>query len=223
MCGRFAQYSSLNAIKKRLRLEEVTCDVNPSYNIAPSEDIIAIINHNGNRLGKLSWGFVPSWAKNIETAPKHINARMETIHKKPTFKTAFKNQRCLIPADGYYEWKKTNKGKHPWYITLPSQEVLFFAGLWQKWATEDAAIFTCTIITADASDSIIDIHNRMPVIIPPEKAVSWLSSEIHDENKLLYFLKTSRITDLKATPVSITVNSAASNSPKCIEPLKKNI
>ncbi|MBT7697647.1 MAG: SOS response-associated peptidase [Desulfobacterales bacterium] len=223
MCGRFAQYSSLNAIKGLLSLEKVTCDVKPSYNVAPSRNILAVINHNGNRLGKLSWGFIPSWAKNIENAPKHINARMETINEKPTFKTAFRNKRCLIPADGYYEWEKTEKGKQPWYITLPSGKLLFFAGLWQKWGNGESALFSCTIITASASESVSDIHHRMPVILSPDKAGSWLYPDLHDDSLLLNFLKTNRIMDLKTIPVSKYVNSVANNSPQCVEPLSKNI
>lgn len=166
MCGRFAQYSGLDSLKKSFQLDEITCDVTPSYNIAPLQPILAVIRHDGNRLGRLHWGLVPSWAKDRTMAAKLINARAETLADKPSFRSAFKRCRCLILADGFYEWKADGPQKQPWYFTLSSGGPFAFAGLWDTWkGKEDAVYHSCTIITTAADESVRQVHHRMPVIL----------------------------------------------------------
>jgi len=221
MCGRFAQYSGLDSLKKSFQLEAVACDVTPSYNIAPLQPVLAVIRHEGNRLGRLHWGLVPSWAKDKTMAVKLINARAETLVDKPSFRTAFKRHRCLILADGFYEWKADGPHKQPWYFTLSTGGPFAFAGLWDTWkGKEDAAYHSCTIITTAADESIQPVHHRMPVILTPEVHAQWLDPQNQDNARLNVILNEGRVRGLKSYPVSKRVNATRNNDPACIEPLK---
>jgi putative SOS response-associated peptidase YedK len=221
MCGRFAQYSGLDSLKKSFQLDEITCDVTPSYNIAPLQPILAVIRHDGNRLGRLHWGLVPSWAKDRTMAAKLINARAETLADKPSFRSAFKRCRCLILADGFYEWKADGPQKQPWYFTLSSGGPFAFAGLWDTWkGKEDAVYHSCTIITTAADESVRQVHHRMPVILTPESHAEWLDPQNQDSARLNAILSEGCVRGLKRFPVSKRVNSIRNNDPACIEPLK---
>ncbi len=222
MCGRFAQYSSLSSLKKTLTIDKVTCDMTPSYNVAPTQEVLAVLHHEGNRLGKLHWGLVPQWANDLSMAPKMINARAETLSEKPAFRNAYKNRRCVIPADGFYEWEKQKKGKRPMYFTLPSKEPFVFAGLWETWKGDtDENYYSCTIITADAVGPIQKIHHRMPVILTPEAVESWLDPLMKDTEKLNEILRTGHVPDVEGIIVSEFVNSVKNNGSSCIEPAEK--
>ncbi|MDF1591594.1 MAG: SOS response-associated peptidase [Desulfobacterales bacterium] len=221
MCGRFAQYSGLDSLKKSFQIEEITCVVAPSYNIAPLQPVLTVIRHDGNRLGQLHWGLVPSWAKDKSMAAKLINARAETVADKPSFRNAFKRHRCLILADGFYEWKVDGPQKQPWYFTLPSGDPFAFAGLWDTWkGEEEAAYHSCTIITTAADESVQPVHHRMPVILMPEAHAQWLDPQNRDSARLNAILSEGRVKELKSYPVSKRMNSARNNDPACIEPLK---
>ena len=218
MCGRFTQYNSISTLKEAFGIKTITCDANPSYNIAPAQDILTIIFHEERRLGKLNWGFIPSWAKNLTKAQRIINARAETIWEKPSFQKAFKNRRCLIPANGFYEWKEIDKQKQPFYCTLPSKEPFAFAGLWETWKGKDGTkIHACLIITAESSGSMSKIHNRIPVILTPDTHDEWLNPENHDVKQLNEILKDGCIREVETYPVAKLVNSLNNNSSKCIE------
>ena len=221
MCGRFAQYSGLDSLKKSFQLDEITCDVTPCYNIAPLQPILAVIRHDGNRLGQIHWGLVPSWAKDKSMAVKLINARAETVADKPSFRSAFKLHRCLILADGFYEWKADGSHKQPWYFTLSTEGPFAFAGLWDTWKGEkDAAYHSCAIITTAADESVQPVHHRMPVILTPEAHPEWLDPHNQESARLSAILSEGRVRGLKCFPVSKRVNSTRNNDPACIEPLK---
>jgi len=223
MCGRFVGYRNLDELKKIFPIDCCTCDVAASYNVAPSQEILAIFKHQGqNWLDKFHWGLVPFWARDPAIGSRMINARAETLAEKSSFKNAFKKRRCLIIADGFYEWKGTRGQKQPMFITLPDRKPFAFAGLWETWAKEDrqAAYRSCTIITTEACEAMRDIHHRMPVILRPEAYEFWLNPENQDVAALKNILEKALLTDLVSYPVSKQVNSTRNNDASCIAPVE---
>jgi putative SOS response-associated peptidase YedK len=190
MCGRFVLISDLKNIRNNFNIRNISCQYQPSWNIAPNQLIPAIINHNGeNQLVCFRWGLIPSWSKDPSIAGKLINARAETVDKKPSFRDAFKKRRCLIVADGFYEWKKEGKRKEPLYYYLKSGRPFGFAGLYETWISPDKKeINTCVIITTGANELIAPVHDRMPVIVSVEQEQTWLGNEIEDKAMLLSVL-----------------------------------
>ena len=216
MCGRFTLYSSLGDLKKVFAVGAVIGEMKPSYNIAPGDEIYAIIRQKDKRMGKLHWGLVPPWAKNPSGASGFINARVETLQEKPSFKRAFQKRRCLIPADGFYEWKE----RQPWYCTPATGKLFGFAGLWETWKGGNETVYhSCTIITAEAGESIREIHDRMPLILKPEAIEEWLNPAITEYGKLTMILENGRETRVKSYPVSRFVDSPLNNDPRCIQPV----
>lgn len=218
MCGRFAQHASLNKLIEQMNIKDVTCSVSPRYNIAPFQDILAVVKHpekKTNRLGRLRWGFVPSWAENA--ARGAINARKETVAEKPYFREAFRKRRCLIPADGFYEWKTIENRRQPWYFCRSDGNPFAFAGLWEKWEGGGKTIYTCVILTQNASDSVSDIHSRMPVILEPHGYDRWLDPENTNKDDINALLEHHVVSSLKRYPVSMMVNSGKIDKPGCIE------
>jgi putative SOS response-associated peptidase YedK len=190
MCGRFVLISDLKNIRNNFNIRNISCQYQPSWNIAPNQLIPAIINHNGeNQLVCFRWGLIPSWSKDPSIAGKLINARAETVDKKPSFRDAFKKRRCLIVADGFYEWKKEGQRKEPLYYYLKSGRPFGFAGLYETWISPDKKeMNTCVIITTGANELIAPVHDRMPVIVPVEQEQTWLGNEIEDKAMLLSVL-----------------------------------
>ncbi len=224
MCGRFVQNSPLHTIQQKFNVETALLDVVSNYNVAPTQKILSIVKHeHKNRMETLRWGLVPFWAKDISIGSRMINARAETVAEKPSFRNAFKKRRCLIPADGFYEWKGEKGDKQPYYIFSPSGEPLAFAGLWEKWTGKesgnDTVYKSCTIITTAASGSVREIHHRMPAILSPEFHEKWLNPEIQDPKALKIILREGMVHDLEYHPVSKLVNSVKNNDPSCIEPI----
>ncbi len=222
MCGRFAQYSNSETLQKHFSIDKITCEVIPNYNVAPTREIPAIIEHDRERrLGTLRWGLVPFWAKDLSGASRLINARAESAHGKPSFRHAFKRRRCLIPADGFYEWQKQEEGrKQPFFITLPSKAPFAFAGLWESWKNpedEGERYDSCTILTTDAGEAVRHIHNRMPVILKPEDHAFWLDPDNADVEGLRKVVLKEAVQDLAGYPVSRRVNSVKNNEPGLIE------
>jgi putative SOS response-associated peptidase YedK len=174
-------------------------------------------------LDKFHWGLVPFWAKDTAIGNRMINARAETVAEKPSFKNAFKKRRCLIIADGFYEWKGPKGQKQPMFITLPDKKPFAFAGLWETWGKKDQETLykSCTIITTEACEALRDIHHRMPVIFKPEAYESWLDPANQDVNALKNILEQALLTDLVSYPVSKLVNSARNNDSACIDPIKE--
>jgi len=219
MCGRYSLFSDIRIIEERFG--EVTFeedDYEPSYNIAPSQQIMTVINDGTkNRLGYLKWGLVPPWAKDSKIGFKMINARSETVHEKPSFRESFKKKRCLVVADSFFEWKRTNDKKVPMLVKLKSDELFAMAGLWETWKSPTGEpIHSCTILTTEPNDLMSNIHDRMPVILKPEDESIWLDSSIKDVNNLKHLLRPFENDTLEAYEVSELVNSPRNNSPVLI-------
>jgi len=222
MCGRFTLITPLSILRKIFSIATATCDIEASYNIAPTQEVAAVIFQENKSLVKFRWGLVPSWSKDLSGKSKRINARAETISTKPSFRKAFKEKRCLILADGFYEWKKVKGGKQPFYLTLPSGEPFAFAGIYETWQDSDGSAYdSCCIITTEASETVRGIHDRMPVILEPEVLETWINPEMQDTDQLEEVLKSAYVRDLKSHPVSRLVNTPANNNPACIEPLMR--
>lgn len=221
MCGRFTQHSKLELIKKILAGEVRLYDNDyvPNYNVAPTQNVLAVRvspKDNQKEVVPLYWGLLPSWAKEKKMAAKMINARAETITEKPSFRSAFKSRRCLIPADGFYEWKKDGKIKQPFYIRRIDGKPFMFAGLWEYNNKFDEPIESCTIITTSANEIMKPIHERMPVILPEQHFDEWLEPELDDVAKLQIFLVPCECEVMEAYPVSTVVNNPKNNMPELI-------
>ena len=223
MCGRFVGYRKLEELKEFFPIDRSACEVAANYNVAPSQEVLAIFNHQGeNWLDKLHWGLVPFWAKDPSIGNRMINARFETLAEKPAFKNAFKKRRCLIIADGFYEWKGSKGQKQPMFITMWDKKPMAFAGLWESWARQDqqnAPYRSCTIITVAACEALRDIHHRMPAILKAGLYGQWLDPQNQDTDRLKEILQNGLITELVSHPVSKQVNSTRNNDPSCIEPV----
>jgi putative SOS response-associated peptidase YedK len=222
MCGRFVGFRSLDELKDFFPIGQAACEAISNYNVAPSQEILAIAKYEGeNWLVKFHWGLVPSWAKDTSIGNRMINARSETVAEKPSFRNAFKKRRCLILADGFYEWKGEKGRKQPMFITLPDRKPFAFAGLWETWQQRDKDVVykSCTIITTQASESMRDIHHRMPAILKPPVYESWLDPENQDTAELNRILQNEIVTELVSYPVSQQVNSPRNNDASCIEPI----
>jgi putative SOS response-associated peptidase YedK len=191
MCGRFVLITDLKNIQKNFNIQHTSCEHQPNWNIVPNQLIPAVINHNGkNQLVYFRWGLIPSWSKDPSIANTLINARAETVDKKPSFRDAFKKRRCLIVADGFYEWKREGKSKTPLYYYLKSGRPFAFAGLYETWISPDKKeINTCVIITTGANELIAPVHDRMPVILSNDQERVWLDSDIADVSGLKSILK----------------------------------
>ncbi len=225
MCGRFVGFRSLDELKGFFPIDKAACEAISNYNVAPPQEILAIAKYEGeNWLVKFHWGLVPFWAKDISIGNRMINARSESIAEKPSFRNAFKKRRCLILADGFYEWKGEKGNKQPYYVSIPSGEPFAFAGLWESWtdkeSDEKSVYKSCTIITTAASESICEIHHRMPAILDPKFHEKWLDVEIQDPKELEPILQDGIIHDMKYYPVSTFVNSVKNNDPNCIKPIE---
>ena len=221
MCGRFVGFTNIEALKEQFPIDVANVDMVASYNVAPSQEILAIARYEGeNHLVRFHWGLVPSWTKDVSIGNKLINARSETIATKPSFRNAFKRRRCLIPADGFYEWKKTKDGKQPVFLTLSDGKPFAFAGLWETWHDKEneTAYRSCTIITREASESMKEIHHRMPVILKQEAFKSWLDTKNQDIERLQEIIQNQIHTELVGVPVSNRVNSIRNNGPENIRP-----
>ncbi len=208
MCGRFTLRTSAREITRHFVLAEVP-DLNPRYNIAPTQDVGAVrLDPDGKReFVFFRWGLIPSWAKDTKAGYSMINARAESVATKPSFRSAFKKRRCLILADGFYEWKKVGDKKQPFLIHMKDDEPFVFAGLWERWHREKQTIESCTIIVTEPNQVLEEIHDRMPVILPAEHYDLWLDPEFEDTKKLEKMLKPFPPDEMAAYPVSTLVNN----------------
>lgn len=193
-------------------------DTAASYNVAPSQKVPAVRAADRHReMVLLSWGLIPSWAKETRVGYRMINARAETVADKPAYRAAFRRRRCLIPADGFYEWQQTGTGKQPWYIHMKQGGVFAFAGLWEHWEGKDEVVESCSIIVTEANASVRPVHDRMPVIIDPPDYELWLDPKIQQADVLNSLLRPYPADEMIAYPVSKRVNSPANNDARCIE------
>lgn len=222
MCGRFTLRTSANEVAD---VFEVPAPIQLTFrfNIAPTQDIAAVrLDDAGAReLVMLRWGLIPSWAKDASMGNTTVNARADSVASKPAFRAAFKRRRCLIVADGFYEWQKSADSKHkqPYYMTL--ENGLFgIAGLWEGWDGPDGRVESCTLITTDANSLMAPIHDRMPVILPRETWPLWLDTAVQDADVLTGLLQPLPAERMRATPVSTLVNSSRNEHPDCIRPIE---
>ncbi len=221
MCGRFTLTADQDSFEDRFSLTRFDLGWVPSFNIAPTQEVLTVTNDGSeNRPELMRWGLVPSWAKDPKIGNRMINARSETLAEKPSFRTAFKRRRCLIPADGFYEWKREGKAKEPMLITVNPGDLFAFAGLWETWKQpDDSWLLTCAIITTSANEFMKSIHDRMPVILPRESEASWLDPEEQDTAMLSELLLPYDSDRMEAYEVSTLVNSPRNNFPEVIEPV----
>jgi putative SOS response-associated peptidase YedK len=231
MCGRFTLRSAPTSIGKTFRVDPPT-DLAPRYNIAPTQSS-AVVHKPGDAqageqpsLSMMRWGLVPFWAKELKIGARMINARAETIAQKPAYRRAFAQRRCLVVADGFYEWRKlSNKRKQPYYFCRPDEQPFALAGLWEKWRPDDetqSSVRTFTIITTDPNPLVKPVHNRMPVILDPAHYERWLDPALRDAEALGQMLRPCPEDWLTAWPVSPRVNNVKNDDPECIaevEPL----
>jgi putative SOS response-associated peptidase YedK len=220
MCGRFVGFSTLEMLQEHFPIDVADVQVTPNYNVAPTQEILSVARHeNKNHLLNYHWGLIPFWAKDLSIGNKLINARSETVATKPSFRNAFKKRRCLIPSNGFYEWKGSKGQKQPMFLTLPDGNPFAFAGLWEIWdnkGKEQTPYRSCTILTREASESVLPIHHRMPVILKPKAFDTWLNPENQDTKSLLEIIKSQISTELASVPVSKQVNSVRNNEPENI-------
>jgi putative SOS response-associated peptidase YedK len=232
MCGRYTETKTLEDLAKRIPFVHAGFFFTPRYNIAPTQLApVIVVEKSSLVLKQLRWGLIPSWSKDETIGSKLINARVETLEEKPSFRSGFKKSRCLIPADSFYEWKAVGSGKQPYRIMLKSGEVFCFAGLWEKWIKPPSAEFedtdldepapsqvveTFTIITTAANPEMAGLHDRMPVIVDPEHYGWWMD---HEPGSQLFksVLNFPRKDQLKIYPVSTLVNSPKNDVPECVE------
>ena len=222
MCGRFTQTASPEAIAKQFHLDGPPL-FKPRYNIAPSQHVAAIrITPDAAKREcvLLRWGLIPSWAKDPKIGNQCINAKAETVAEKPSFRSAFKKRRCLVIADGFYEWQLRGKQKQPMWIGLKSKGPFTFAGLWEHWKpTEGVPLETCTIITTEPNELMQAIHNRMPVILSPASYGQWLDPTVRQVESLKALLRPYSSEELMAYPVSTLVNNPRHDAAQCLEPV----
>ena len=214
-------------LHERMDLIGTPLNLRPRYNVAPSQDVAVVrADDDGRTLAMLRWGLIPAWAKNQAIGHKLINARSETAAEKPSFRSAFRHRRCLIPADGFYEWRREGKTRQPWLFGLRDGVPFAFAGLWERWTVPQGAaltgtfaerspgdtVETCTILTTAANETVAPVHGRMPVILPTDAYGPWLAGED-------VALAPYPADDMTAWPVSPLVNRPANDDPRCVEPL----
>ncbi len=225
MCGRFTLTVDPGQLQESFPWAAIPDEFPPRYNIAPTQPVAVIPNDGQNRMDFFVWGLIPSWAKDKDIGNRLINARAETLAEKPAFRSAFKRRRCLILADGFYEWQPEagKKSKIPMYIQLISRQPFAFAGLWEIWnASDGSEIRSCTIITTQPNRMMEEIHNRMPVILAPKDYQRWLAPEEQEAGSLDHLLVPYPADEMKAYPVSRLVNSPSNDQPDCILPVSPN-
>jgi putative SOS response-associated peptidase YedK len=221
MCGRFTLTSRAEIIAETFGVP-VPPTLPERFNISPSQQVLAIREQPGSRrreLVALHWGLVPFWADDRKIGHRMANARSETVATKPAFRASFRSRRCLVVADGFYEWQARDGRKQPYYIRLETGRPFGIAGLWDRWDKQGEPLQTCTILTCDANESMLVIHDRMPVVIPPESFDTWLNPAEHDAGTLTRLLRPFHPDEMTAYPVSTLVNNVRNDSARCIEPL----
>lgn len=215
--------ASAESLARFFQLTDVSAALQPRYNIPPSQAVLAVrrqAGRDGRELVPLRWGLIPSWARDPEIGNRLINARAETAADKPSFRDAFRQRRCLVLADGFFEWKKRQGGKEPYLVRLHDGRPFAFAGLWERWRSpENEAVETCTILTTDANELVRPIHDRMPVILEPGAYELWLDPGVREPEKLRQVLGPYPASKMVAYPVSRRVNDPKQDDPRCLEGL----
>lgn len=222
MCGRFSQGTSARMLAELFQLADIP-SWTPRYNIAPTQLVPTVVltsDHPSRQFRTWRWGLIPSWAKDPTIGSRMINAQAETAATKPAFRAAFRRRRCLVLADGFYEWQQLGRRKQPFHVRMRDRRPFAFAGLWEHWKGPDGrAIESCTLLTTEPNDLIRTFHHRMPVILEPANYALWLDPGIQEPERLQPLLRPYASDELTAYPVSTLVNNPANDTPECIEPL----
>lgn len=223
MCGRFTQRKTAGELAEAFKVGEVP-ETEVRYNIAPTQNILTVHQtEDGREARLLRWGLIPSWAKDAAIGARLINARSETVTEKPSFREAFKHRRCLIPADGFYEWARRDGQKQPYYFRLRDEQPFAFAGLWDRWKAEDGkTVETCTILTTEANEILRSVHDRMPVILHHEDYDLWLGHDSRQQDLLKDMLRPYPSSEMLSHPVRTLVNSPQHQGAELIEPMEIN-
>jgi putative SOS response-associated peptidase YedK len=218
MCGRYTLATPAGRLAEQFGIAGSSVELPPSYNVAPTQGVAAVVEEGGQRrLEVLRWGLIPPWADDPQIGSRMINARSETAPGKPSFRRAFRERRCLIPADGFYEWRRTNGAKQPYFIHMEGGGPFAFAGLWESWSKGgEGEVRTCTILTTEANTLVGEIHDRMPVILAADAYDVWLDPA-SERDELTALLAPYPEDGMEAYPVSRFVNSPQNNDPRCIE------
>ncbi len=222
MCGRFLLTLDSHALRQAFPQFRFPPEHTPRYNIAPSQPVLAVPNDGSGEGTFFRWGLIPSWAKDPSIGNRLINARAETLAEKPAFRGAYKYRRCLILADGFYEWRKLpgRRAKIPYLVRLKEGRPFAFAGLWEEWhAPDGSSVRTCVIITTRPNDLLAPIHNRMPVILRPDAWAQWLTPSVLSPQALQPWLSPHPADEIEAYPVSTAVNDPKNDRPECIQPV----
>jgi putative SOS response-associated peptidase YedK len=221
MCGRFTLHTPEPLLREVFNLEQsVPLGLKPRYNIAPSQQVPIIRDtESGREMVMAKWGLIPHWSKEAKTKYSTINARIETVAEKPTYRTPFKHRRCLIPADGFYEWKVVDGRKVPHHIRMRDGGVFAFAGLWDHWEGEGESMESCSIIVMPANDVMQSLHERMPAIIAPAHQDLWLDPRVTDKAEIMTYLNSTPSSRLVTHPISSWVNSPKHDDERCMEPV----
>lgn len=223
MCGRYAAARDAVEVAGWFEVEHLPAtDLAPRFNVTPTSEAYIVVDDDGVRALQIArWGLIPSWSKDASRASRMINARSETVAEKPAFRSAFRRRRCLVPADGYYEWQTLgdNGPKQPFYIHSSDGSQLAFAGLYEDWEGPEGRVRTFCLLTQDAVESLSSIHDRMPVIVQPDSWQRWLDPDSHDVPDLLEAVRATSSSGLRVYPVSIRVNKPGNDDPALISPL----
>lgn len=217
MCGRFTLRANPKALNELVPLFEHV-QILPRFNIAPTQEVLAVrqrATQSPPEAVALRWGLVPHWSPDAKAG--FINARAETLATKPVFRSAYRERRCLVLADGFYEWQKLDGRRQPFYIRMRDEEPFAFAGLWEHWEKEGEILESCTIVTTDANEVVSPLHNRMPVILARQDYGRWLNPNLHEDDDLQPLLRPYSAEAMTAFPVSTRVNSTRNDEPACIE------
>jgi putative SOS response-associated peptidase YedK len=219
MCGRYSLRSKAEDIAAEFDLAAAP-EWTPRYNLAPTEPVPVLrLRQGGPAVVMMRWGLVPTWVEDIKKAPLLINAKSETAAEKPAFRAAFQRRRCLVLADGWYEWQAEGKLKLPWYHRLRDERPFAFAGLWERWRRGDTALDSATILTTDANEVAGAVHDRMPVILGKQARTLWLDPEVEDVAALQELLRPYPAEEMVVYRVSPVVNKAGNEGPECIAPV----
>jgi putative SOS response-associated peptidase YedK len=221
MCGRFSQRSPSKKIAEKFEVEDVP-PLFERYNVSPAQAVLAVRQGAGGREAVfLKWGLVPRWAKDPLIGNKLINARSETVAEKPSFREAFSRRRCLVPAEGFYEWSRQGGGrKQPLYFHMKDGEPFAIAGLWERWEGEDGPLETCTLLTTTANELLAPHHDRMPMILRPGDYDVWLDAGVRSTEQLKPLLRPYPHEEMSAYAVSHLVNNPSNEGPRCVEPIR---
>ena len=217
MCGRYSLIADLGDLARRFEFDGDWLAFDAKYNVAPTQEVLTVVGGDERRAGFMRWGLIPHWARDSKIGARMINARAETVAEKPAFRDALRRRRCLVLADGFYEWQRTGAAKRPMRIVMRTGEPFAFAGLWSVWRDPDGnRIPSCAIITTAANDLLRPIHDRMPVILPREMEEFWLDGSVEDPGVLNSALTPHIDDSLEAYEVSTLVNAAANDVPEVI-------